>query len=78
MLNEVDDVLYEDLEAASFYHDQLLNDTLPKFQAAKLARENLCIELDDKTLNSIMAHYACTRSTLHECVEGCLRKAGLL
>jgi len=78
MLTEADDVLDEDLEACSEHYQNILNEALPQYQAAKLAREHYGIELDDKTLNSILQHFACTPSPLHKCVEDGLRNAGLL
>ncbi len=78
MFNEADEVLHEDLEAGSEYYQNILNETSPQHQAVKFARENYGIEIDDKTLNSIMQQYACTLSPLYKCVESGLRRAGLL
>jgi hypothetical protein len=68
----------EDLEAASDYYQHLLDETLPQHQAAKLALDHYGILLSDKTLNSILGQFACTKSSLHTCVEGGLRREGLL
>lgn len=78
MLNEADDVLTEDLEAASAYYQGVLNETLPQYQAKIIARDKYGIALNNNLLNLIMSQYAWTPLQLDECVENCLRKAGLL
>lgn len=78
MSNEADEVLDEDLEASSEYYQNILNETSPQIQAAKFARKHYGVEIDDKTLNSIMQQYACTLLPLHKCVENGLSKAGLI
>jgi len=76
--DEVDGVSAEDQEATSKYYQDLINETLPQHQAKKLAREHYGIELDDKTLNSILQRFACTSSSLPQCVEDSLYRAGLI
>ena len=75
---EADEISDEDLEAASEFYQRILDESLPQQQAVKLAHDQYGIELTDKTLNSILQHYACTSSPLHACVEAGLRRAGLL
>ena len=78
MLNEADEVLDEDLQAAADYYDKLLNDTLPQNQAKKIALAQFGVVLDDNALNRILEHYACTPLSIEDCVAKCLRMAGLI
>lgn len=75
---EVDAISDDDLEAVVDYHERLLSETLPHKQAERIANEQFGVVLPDNVLNRIMEMYACTTSTMDECVLACLKKAGLL
>jgi hypothetical protein len=78
MLNEADEVLDEDLQAAADYYDNLLNDTLPQNQAKKIALAQFGVVLDDNVLNRILEQYACTPLSIEDCVAKRLRMSGLI
>ncbi len=76
--DEVDEISADDLEAVVDYHEKLLNGTLPHKQAERIADEQFGVVLPDNVLNRIMEMYACTAFNMEECVQACLKKAGLL
>jgi len=78
MLNETDEVLDDDLQAVADYYDALLNDMLPQNQAKKIALAQFGVVLNDNVLNRILEHYACTPLSIEDCVNKCLRMAGLI
>jgi len=75
---EVDEISDEDLEATAEYYQCILNETLPHKQAERIASEHYDVVLDDNLLNRIMQQFACTDSSLEDCVRAGLEKAGLL
>ena len=75
---EVDEISNEDLETTSDYYQRILDETLPHKQAERIASEQYGVVLDDNLLNRIMQQFACTDSSLEDCVKTGLEKAGLL
>lgn len=78
MNNQCDVPLIDDLESCSQYYREILNETLPQYQAKIIARDKYGIELNNNLLSLIMWQYAWTPLQLDECVESSLHKAGLL
>lgn len=75
---EVDEISDEDLEASSEFYDRLVSGNHPCQQARRIALEQFNISLPDNVLNHIIGMYACTLSSMDDCVRACLTKAGLL
>lgn len=78
MLNEADEVLDEDLDAAVDYYEGILNNTLPQKQAGRIALEQFGVVLEDKLLDRIMEQYACTILSIEDCVRAQLQKRQLI
>lgn len=78
MSNEDDDVLNDDLEAASNYFQRLLNETLPHQQAGRIALGQFGIVLDGTMLNRILQAFACSCVSMEQCAQDNLHKAGLI
>ncbi|MDP3331849.1 MAG: hypothetical protein Q8S55_07630 [Methylococcaceae bacterium] len=78
MLNEADEVLDEDLDAAVDYYESLLNNTLPQKQAERIALEQFGVVLDDRLLNRILEQYACTMLSIEDSVRAQLQKRQLI
>jgi len=78
MNDQCDVTSIDDSEACSQYYQDILNETLPQYQATIIAHDKYGIELNNNLLNSIMSQYAWTPLQLDECVKNSLHKAGLL
>ncbi len=78
MNNQCDAPSIDELEACSQYYQDILNETLPQYQATIIARDKYGIELNNNLLNSIMLQYAWTPLQLDEWVKNSLHKAGFL
>ncbi|NOS75355.1 MAG: hypothetical protein HOP36_12640 [Methyloglobulus sp.] len=77
-MNEADEVLDEDLDAAVDYYESLLNNTLPQKQAERIALEQFGVVLEDKLIDRIMEQYACTMLSIEDCVRAQLQKRQLI
>lgn len=70
----MDEIMIEDLESASEFYDALVKKELPHQTALRHAKDYYGVDLDDKILNKILSRFACTLSSMEECVKYYLKK----
>lgn len=79
MWREVDEIDEEDLDAASDFYRRMVSGTSPAQQAITIAQEKFGVPIAGHVvLDRILERYACSLSTIEECVMTCLEQSGFM